>query len=206
MIFNITTTNHDLSKNRLKLLIPVLDTYNINYKLYYGKITKKHIDSLNDVIKQIIKDNFEEDYIILSEDDVVFTEEFSVEKLNYFINKSIELNLGVLSSGSWYSHGEELTEVDNLLFAKAFRGSQLIVLFKSSYDILLKSWNGNYFEDTISCIQPKLKIGLTYPFLTIQEKGKDSIIRNKEINQFFETNENRLRNMFCPIFNRKTGD
>lgn len=191
MKFHITTTDTKISKDRLKTLISKLDDLGIKYQLNIGAITPKHFDGLQQVIKDIIKENINKEYIILCEDDACLTNDFSIDNFIRLIKKAKDLEFDVLNTGAWYSTLENKTECSKILSVDTFRGSQLIVLFKSSYEQILSFHLYNYFEDNLSHHAPKLKLGLTIPFLSIQEENI-SLIREKSLNKYFKINEERL--------------
>ncbi|KIO75937.1 hypothetical protein TH53_17910 [Pedobacter lusitanus] len=189
--FNIATTNSSLSADRLADLIPLLNQSVIPFRVYTGEITSLKYDGLYNVAKQIIRDHTDEPYVIFAEDDLVLTEFFSMEKLNTSINQAAELNLDILATGAWLSY-EEIAVADGLLKIGGFRGTQLTVIFRPAYQILLDSPVYNHFEDTISKCQPKLQIGLTFPFLSKQREDIPSMIVAENHNYLFHENEEKI--------------
>ncbi|MGY0039171.1 hypothetical protein [Pedobacter sp. NJ-S-72] len=97
-----------------------------------------------------------------------------------------------MATGAWLSY-EEVTVSDKLLKIGGFRGTQLTVIFRSAYRILLDSPIYNHFEDTISKCQPKLQIGLTFPFLSKQREDIPSMIVSENHNYLFHENEDKIR-------------
>lgn len=192
MILNIASTDSSLSINRLTDLLPLLDKQNISYRVYSGDITPLRYDGLYLTAKKIIQDHIHDPYVIFAEDDLVLTDFFSPDLLNYNIDQAAALGLDVLATGAWLSY-EEVSVTADLLKIGGFRGTQLIVIFKSAYQQLLAAPVYNHFEDTISKCQPKLRIGLTFPFLSKQREDIPSMIVEKNHNHLFHENEDKIR-------------
>ena len=166
----------------------------IAYQFYEGSITALHYDGLYETAKRVIEDNKDSGYVIFAEDDLVLTDDFSVEKLEDFIRETEGLRMDVLATGCSTSYEEKFTEVTGLIEIAGFRGTQLVVVFQSCYECLLAAPSYNHFEDTISKIQPKLKIGLTLPFFSKQREDVVSIITGANHNHLFTVNEQAISN------------
>lgn len=191
MIFNIATTDSSLSLQRRADLIPLLNAQGMVYKFYPGAITALKYDGLYLTAKEIIRAHINDNYVIFAEDDLVLTNEFSPAYLKTCIDQASILKLDVLATGAWLSY-EEVPVAENLLKIGGFRGTQLTVIFKSAYQALLDAPVYNHFEDTISKYQPKLQIGLTFPFLSKQREDIPSMIVEKNHNYLFHENEDKI--------------
>ncbi|MBB6274727.1 hypothetical protein HDF26_005209 [Pedobacter cryoconitis] len=192
MILNIATTNSSMSLQRHTGLFQMLKSHAVPYRMYTTEVTPLKFDSLYNTAKKIIQDHIEDPYVIFAEDDLVLTEAFSIEKMETCIGQAVALNIDVLATGAFLSY-EEVAVTDSMLKIGGFRGTQLIVIFKSAYQILLDSPTYNHFEDTISKCQPKLQIGLTFPFLSKQREDVPSMIVAKNHNYLFHENEEQIK-------------
>lgn len=192
MKFNVATTPLELSKERQDVLKEKLDDWNIIYRFYEGEVTELHYDGLYKTAKAVIEDNKDSDFVVFAEDDLIFTDEFSIMKLESMIKEAGILGMDVLATGCSSSYEERKTNVKGLIEISGFRGTQLVVLFKSCYDSLLDAPDYNHFEDTISKMQPKLKIGLTLPFFSKQREDCPSIITTTNNNKWFTINEDSI--------------
>lgn len=122
-------------------------------------------------IRHILKDlvSPEDEYIILCQDDHLFTREYSEEHLLHCINKARTLNADILSFGiSGFTSAIEVS--DNLYWVEKFSGLQFTVIFRKFFQKILET----DFE-TVSAADLKL-CELTenkffiYPFLSIQKE------------------------------------
>ncbi len=80
--------------------------------------------------------NQEHEYILICEDDHLFTEAYSKETLQRAISEAIAVNADVLSGGvSW--HGDAVEISDTLFWVKKFSGTQFVILFKKFFQSVL---------------------------------------------------------------------
>lgn len=192
MKFNVATTPLPLSLERQGVLQPKLDELGISYQFYEGKVTELRYDDLYHTAKNIINDNLNEEYVIFAEDDLILIDKFSISNFYTIIQIAQSAHMDVLATGCLESYGEIETNENRLIEISGFRGTQLVVIFKSCYECLLDAPSYNHFEDTISKIQPKLKIGLTVPFYSKQREDCPSLITGTNNNRWFDINERKI--------------
>ncbi|MFT4092029.1 MAG: hypothetical protein QM640_00215 [Niabella sp.] len=122
-------------------------------------------------IRHIIKDltNPEDDFVLICEDDHVFTESYSKDVLIEQITEAESLNCDILSGGvSWFMDAVQVS--DHLFWTKKFSGTQFIIIFKKFFEAIINA------QFTVNdCADFKLaaisdKIYFTFPFLSIQKE------------------------------------
>jgi GR25 family glycosyltransferase involved in LPS biosynthesis len=123
--------------------------------------------TIRHILKTIV--HSKDDYIILCQDDHLFTREYSKEHLLHCINKARTLNADILSCGiSGFTSAIKVS--DNLYWVEKFSGLQFTVVFRKFFQKILET----DFE-TVSAADLKL-CELTenkffiYPFLSIQKE------------------------------------
>lgn len=98
----------------------------------YGNI------GLWNTIKHIISELAEPDYdfILICEDDHIFTESYSVPFLEHAIAEAKALNADVLSGGvSWFEDTVQISET--LFWIKQFSGTQFVIIFRKFFPAIL---------------------------------------------------------------------
>jgi hypothetical protein len=129
-----------------------------------------------ETVKKLILENFEEDYIIIYEDDVRLNSRFSPEALI----KKMEGKFSMVSTGSFYVGNVKMTDIEGVLECTHYYGAQCVIYHKSSYPLMLAIKED--YIDTISRYIPNT--GIIVPFLTYQkdydELNKDGQIIRRE--------------------------
>ncbi|HTN08417.1 hypothetical protein [Agriterribacter sp.] len=124
--------------------------------------------SLWNTIRNIIRKNLENDFVIICEDDHIFTQHYSARILQSSIGQAVNLNADLLLGGiSWCKNAISINS--NLFWVDKFSGLQFVVLFRKVYSKVLTV----DFQDH-DCADYKLS-GLAknkfviYPFISIQK-------------------------------------
>lgn len=89
-------------------------------------------------IRQIVWESIEyqHEYILICEDDHLFTDAYSKELLQETISQAVGLGADVLSGGvSWHEDAVEIS--DTLFWVKRFSGTQFIILFKKFFQAIV---------------------------------------------------------------------
>lgn len=91
-------------------------------------------NTMRDIVAQGVDQQHE--YILICEDDHLFTEAYSKEALQGAILEAIAINADVLSGGvSW--HGDAVAVSDTLFWISRFSGTQFVILFKKFFQRML---------------------------------------------------------------------
>lgn len=124
--------------------------------------------SLWKTIKQIIVKNFDDEFVIICEDDHEFTAHYSPQKLCGLISEADSLNADVLAGGvSWVQ--VLLPAGDSLYWIDRFTGTQLIIIFKRFYNKILNSkYKRHDTADSKICTLSENKF-VVFPFMSIQK-------------------------------------
>lgn len=122
------------------------------------------------------------DYVLICEDDHIFTDDYSVEKLYAAIDKCFELKADVLlGSVSWF---DQVLQVDKQLFwVDRFNGTQFMLIFKKYYQAML-----DVDFQMIDIADMKMSsitdaIFVMYPFVSVQKEFGYSDVTNKNNNE-----------------------
>lgn len=190
--FNVASVDTAQGNYRKSLTSVLLSSYDINHTFYDGEVTKDRFDALYLTAKKIINDHADDEFVIFAEDDLVLTNEFTLEKFASFINIGREMELDCLITGSSQGGGYSETATDNLVKVLSFRGTQLVVVYKRAYDRLLKAPVYNHFENTISYTEPSLNLAITVPYLSKQRTDIDSMILKGNHNYRFDREEKKI--------------
>ncbi|MDN3548778.1 hypothetical protein [Mucilaginibacter aquaedulcis] len=131
-------------------------------------------------IKKIIREaeRKELEYVLICEDDHLFTSDYSKDILFERIAYSIDKNADILSGGvSWFE--DALYIADGIFWVRKFSGAQFTIIFKKFYRIILEAT----FEDTDAA---DYKMGtltnnkfFIYPFISVQQEFGYSDVTDK---------------------------
>lgn len=119
------------------------------------------------IVESAILNNFA--YIILCEDDHVFTEDYGYSQLQNAIEKASLYELDVLLGGA--SWATDLVKVDEQLFwIKHFSGTQFVVMFRRFYETFLNmEITSSHTVDWAISTMTENKMVL-FPFISIQKE------------------------------------
>lgn len=135
-------------------------------------------------VKKLIRDNFEQDYIIVYEDDVRLYTGFSPEVLVGKLNGGFSM----VSTGSFRVGNTRPTAVSGVMECTHYYGAQCVIYHKSSYRFVLAI--GDDHIDAMSRYIPNT--GIVVPFLTYQKDydgvNKDNLLIKRE-DKFKEVNK-----------------
>ncbi|MFT4092476.1 MAG: hypothetical protein QM640_02465 [Niabella sp.] len=135
--------------------------------------------SITGVLQKAKESNL--DFIVICEDDHVFTPEYSFEKLQTAIEEAKRLNVDIVLGGvSWLRSMFPVCQ--HLCWVEEFTGTQFVIVFKHFYDVLL---NFAFFDDDTA---DKAMGALTkrkafiYPFISGQKDFgySDVTLKNNE--------------------------
>jgi GR25 family glycosyltransferase involved in LPS biosynthesis len=118
------------------------------------------------ILHDLAPDNAE--YIIICEDDIEFTEDYSKEYLLDAIDQAKEKNADILLGGvSWF--GDMIQVSEQMFWTNNFSGLHFTIIFKKFFRIILDNKLRNY--DAADHYLAKLtnNVLLLYPFLAIQK-------------------------------------
>lgn len=219
-MIHLISTQNEIGEARRELLLPKLEEFNLEYCIHYGDCDNGKRGRENEfaIWKEIVQENINEDYLIIMEDDCIFREDFSMAKLQGFIDACQSRDIQVLLTGVSASRNAIKTDVEGLIITGTATATQLAVIFKPIYewllgmpvdnhvDLILTSFSqreitkyndvDKQFGDRVITIKEPYKtpvrIGVTLPYLTGQSKVGVSQISGFEIKEIFETEEARL--------------
>lgn len=186
MIFNVVTYK---DSTRIPYIEELLNNEEIEYKLYIGELSTFGWDAHKNTCIKVIEENYEQPYLIIAEDDLEFTEYFSKEILNHYIENS---ESSIICTGIFCEEGVLFKK--GKVFVSKFRGTQLIIIFKQAYDLILEKKEDNKFFETILSEISIMK-EVTFPFLTSQSSNfRSRISQHSLINKFIKETEKRIEN------------
>lgn len=111
----------------------------------------------------------DDDLILICEDDHLFTQDYSAEKLYLMIEDARRLNADVLMGGvSWFDDGVQVA--DELFWTKKFSGTQFLIIFKKFFKLLLQA---DFTEsDTADAKISSLSDSIYFiaPFISVQKE------------------------------------
>lgn len=140
-------------------------------------------------IKEIISNNNDKDFIIICEDDHLFTKDFNEIYLDKCIDNANILDADILLGGvSWMD--KPLQVNDNLFWVNAFNGLQFCIIFKKMYSTILSAdFTENDFAD-FKISELTENIFVIHPFISIQKEFgySDVTPQNNE--------KDRVKNLF----------
>src|SRR5699024_1554209 len=140
-----------------------------NVKVVEAIINEVGSTGLWETIKHILKDlvDDQQEYVVICEDDHLFTENYFKTILFECIRINIKLKADVLSGGvSWFT--DALMVQPNLFWVETFSGIQFIIVFKKFFKhILSASFEADDSTDYKMCALSQ-KIFFIYPFISIQ--------------------------------------
>ncbi|MES2425909.1 MAG: hypothetical protein V4560_03010 [Bacteroidota bacterium] len=136
------------------------------------------------------------EYIILCEDDIEFTDDYTKESLIKSINNAKDRDADTLLGGvSWFDDTIQVT--DDLFWTNSFTGLHFTVIFKKFFPALLKSRLHYYNAADYYIAQLSNNILFRYPFLAIQKDFgySDATEKNNEegrVQILFRSTDSRM--------------
>lgn len=135
-------------------------------------------------------------YILICEDDHVFTNAYSLKKLEYLVYQANKKNLDVVLGGvSWFQTALQIE--GGLFWLDTFNGCQFTIIFDSLYDEILNADFNTEDNADLKLAKLSQKIAVSFPFISIQKDFGYSDIYYKERHQgqifhMFKNSENSL--------------
>lgn len=186
MIFHVATYE---GSSRIKYIEDLLEREEIRYKLHVGKVSFFGWDEHKNTCIKIIKENYNEPFIVIAEDDLEFTISFSKKVLEEYI---LQKKSHIICTGIFCEEG--LIKKGNDVYVDSFRGTQLIIIFKEVYDLILDKYKENKFFETILS-EINIKKAVTFPFLSYQtDKFISKITQHKQIKNHILKTEKNIKN------------
>jgi hypothetical protein len=106
------------------------------FELHIVEAIKHKIGAIGlwETMKHILRDleNSSSDYVILCEDDHLFTEAYNSADLFVVLNKAIELNADILLGGPSWVNGT-LPVSENIFWVEKFTGTQFTIVFRKFF-------------------------------------------------------------------------
>jgi hypothetical protein len=169
-------------RERLKSLTYEMNRFYLDYTICPGVKMNPGWKGISESFKRIIRENINEDQILIFEDDVKFTSDKSIIKFFDAI-KELPDNWDILLGGSyWY---EEEVNLGNLIKVKDFCSLHCVLIRKSAYEVFLSHHDkaradlDRYLGELSS--EGKLNVYLCNPMIAVQYNGF-SFNRNKPVN------------------------
>lgn len=125
-----------------------------------------------ETVKKLIRENFEEENLIVYEDDVRLNRGFSPEELV----KRLKGRFSMVCTGAFHVGKIQLTEIEDVLECTHYYGAQCVVYHKSSFQFILAIKED--YIDTISRFMADTAI--VVPFLTYQ-KDYDQVNKDRQM-------------------------
>lgn len=149
-------------------------------------------------IRYIVKEHaINEPYILICEDDHIFTPAYNANKFQTYINNMEKKKADIILGGISWFHGAIPIDED-LFWIHYFNGTQFYVVFRKFYDRILKT---KYYKNEVADLKiSSLSINkfCIHPFISIQKDfgysdatGIKEVINNFE--KIFEGSGERLK-------------
>ncbi|MBS0028140.1 hypothetical protein [Chitinophaga hostae] len=111
----------------------------------------------------------EHDYILICEDDHLFTAAYSKETLQLAISEAISFDADILSGGvSW--HGDGVAISDTLFWVKKFSGTQFIIVFKKFFQPILNAAFTPADTADTKITDCSDRVYFIHPFISVQKE------------------------------------
>ncbi|AQX04882.1 hypothetical protein BAX97_17440 [Elizabethkingia meningoseptica] len=214
--FPIYIINLEERKDRLNhILNEFKDKEEFIIELIQSEKNKKGNVGLWDNIKRCVNFAIErdQDFIIICEDDHVFTKDYSRDFLHKCIRDAYEKKCNVLSGGvSWFETGIQIS--NDLFWIEKFTGLQFTVIFKSLFrKIMAIDFSTFDAADQKITFLSSDKL-LIYPFISNQKEFGYSDVTDKNnktyrVEKLFDETQqkleilNKVRNYYLQLNNRE---
>ncbi|MBZ4187682.1 hypothetical protein [Niabella beijingensis] len=124
-------------------------------------------NSIIHIIRDLAKPD--DNYVLICEDDHVFTENYSEKKLFEYIESARSMKADVLLGGvSWFEDGVQVS--DEFFRMKNFSGTQFLIIFRKFFATLLDVSFSNHDCADYKMISLSSRIYFLYPFISIQKE------------------------------------
>ncbi|MDQ0066753.1 hypothetical protein [Chryseobacterium lathyri] len=137
-------------------------------------------NSLINCIQDTIKNNLNDDYVIICTSYHQFTPHFSMPYLNNCIENVQKLG-GNLLLGGLLGFEKAMEVTDHIFWVDGFKGAQFIVIFKKAFALLLQSKNADQAPAELFLSQSLDDIFVMHPFISIYD--------DQDINSFENTTD-----------------
>lgn len=192
-------------ENRVDRKQSIIEQFNnkLEFKLNVVSAIKHGIGSLGlwqtmqKIVAQAQSNN--DEYIVICEDDHLFTEHYNSEKLFNAIEKANELNADLLLGG--VSHFDDAVEFENHLFwLSGFTGFQFAIIYQRLYERFLSVELQAFENIDIKMKDISDKIFCIYPFISVQKEfGYSDVTKKNEqegvVDEYFIKSEKRLKTL-----------
>jgi len=139
----------------------------------------------------------DEEFIIICEDDIKFTKQYSKDHLFKAIAEAKEKDADVLLGGiSWFSEAVQISE--NLFWVENFSGLQFTVIYRKFFSILLETTTKDYGAADYKIASLSNNVLFLYPFISIQKEfgysdatGKNNV--DGRVSSIFDATNKRLK-------------
>lgn len=163
----------------------LLDEFNNQKEIFESEIILSISNDFWHSVLETIQKHIDMDYLIFSNYDHLFSQNFTAHHLEYCISKAQQLN-GDILIGSTETLDKVLEIDEHLFWIDHFKNPKLVIIFKSFYNTIVNNSFGILQDHTIQ--QLTENIFLTYPFLSRTDE-KENIENNlhllKEIKKFY---------------------
>lgn len=142
-----------------------------NVKIVEAKIHRHGTIGLWNSIKHIVADLADpnDEFILICEDDHLFTRDYSCEFLLKAIEDVKDLCGDVLLGGvSWFNDAVQIT--DELFWIKRFSGTQFVVVFKKFFNSIIEAEFSEYDTADTKISSLSDSIYFTTPFISVQKE------------------------------------
>jgi hypothetical protein len=159
-------------RDRFKRFSFELNRFYLDYTISPGITLNEGWKGISEAFKKVIRDNINEEEILIFEDDIKFTSDKSIVKFNECI-KSLPDNWDILLGGSYWF--EEELNLGNLIKVGDFCSLHCVLVRKSAYEHFL-----NHTGETKTDIDRhlgqlskagKLNVYLANPMIAVQYSG-----------------------------------
>lgn len=152
-------------------------------------------------IRRIIAeaDRMDYDFVLVCEDDHVFTTHFNGDLLNSCIKESIRLGADILSGGvSWFDTAVKVSK--DMFWVNHFNGLQFTIFFKKFYEPILSAEVASKWTSDTRLGEMTSNTLVIHPFISVQKEfGYSDVTASNAsagyLSDIFENSERKLEQL-----------
>lgn len=200
MKLNIITTRDKRGEERLKRLLPNLQSQELKYTIHYLDLTLDPMEAVYNKVQEINKLNKDEDFYVWVEDDALIDSKLTEKKLITLIER-YKSSTSILSLGS-HNYGEFKILTEEVVELKRLQSLQFIVVYKEGYT-LIDNIKLEVEQDRYINTKEGHSVRTVVPYLALQDNLEGSRIKRYQrdelaiLNRYEEQIVKAIKNKYC---------
>lgn len=200
MNLNVITTKDKRGEERLKRLLPTLNSKDLKYTIHYLDLTLDSMEAIHNKMQEINKLNKDEDFYVWVEDDALIDPKLTEKELITLIER-YKSSTSILSLGS-HNYGEFKILTEEVVELKRLQSLQFLIIYKEGYP-LIDSIKLEVEQDRYINTKEGHSVRTVVPYLALQDNLEGSRIKRYRrdelaiLNRYEEQIVKGIKDKYC---------